>query len=75
MASNPQKVEGDMNITKHSTNTYKVLQAFANKPIFRFGNFKESRLRQGMSISLYEKCFACNHRFTDDEQTYFGTAK
>lgn len=61
-----------MKITKHSTSTYEVLTAKADEPIFQYGNFKESRLKHGMSISRFEKCFSCNHHFTNDEAVYFG---
>lgn len=64
-----------MNITKHVTKTYKVLKAIADKPIFVYGEFKAIRLKRGMSIARFEKCFACNYDFKDDESVYFGCVK
>ena len=61
-----------MKITKKSTNTYNVLQVNSDKPAFVFGEFKEIRAKHGMSISKFEKCFACNHYFTNDESVYFA---
>ena len=62
-----------MKITKHTTTTYELLQVFAYESIY--GSFKESRLRHGLSISRFEKCFACNHHFTEDESVYLGCVK
>ena len=61
-----------MNITKRSTHTYRVLKSMSEKPIFFYGKFKETRLDHGMSIARFEKCFACNHAFADDEPVFFG---
>jgi hypothetical protein len=61
-----------VNITKRSVHTYKVLQALSAAPVFVYGEFKKSRLKHGMSIARFEKCFGCNHAFADDEPVFFG---
>ena len=61
-----------MKITKTTTKAYEVLKAIAEKPVFVYGEFKEIRLKRGMSISRFEKCFDCSHSFADDEPVYFG---
>ena len=61
-----------VNITKRSVNTYKILSVISDNPAFLFGEFKESRIKHGMSTARFEKCFKCNHRFTNDEPVYFA---
>jgi len=64
-----------MNITKRYTNSYEVLKSIADKPIFIFGDFKDIRLKNHMSIAKFKRCFACSHPFVDDEGVYFGCVK
>ena len=62
-----------MNITKKYSKTYNVIHAIASKSFMKFGKFMEIRKRQGMSTARWEKCFACNHDFAEDEDVYMGT--
>jgi len=62
-----------MNITKKYSNTYRVIHAIANKPFMPFGEFMGTRKRMGLSTERWEKCFACNHGFTEEEDVYIGT--
>jgi len=64
-----------MKITKTTTISYEILKVIADKPVFVYGEFKEIRLKRGMSIARFEKCFACDHSFVDDEPVYFGCVK
>ena len=49
-----------------------MLKAILGKPVFTFGKFKEGRKKYNLPISKYEKCFFCNHLFTDGEEAYLG---
>lgn len=62
-----------MNITKKYSNTYEIIHAIASKPFMKFGKFIEARKRRGMSTVMWDKCFGCDHDFTDDEDVYVGT--
>ena len=62
-----------MNITKKYSSSHEVIHAIASKPFMKFGKFMEVRRRNGQTTASWERCFACNHDFTEDEDVYFGT--
>lgn len=60
-------------ITKTRVETFKVLRAYASEPYMKFGTFIKQRKHHGLSTEKWEKCFACEHAFEDDEDIYLGS--
>ena len=57
-----------MLITKTVSKTYEVTFYPYVLPEMTWGEFRESRKKNGMNSSKFKKCFCCNHAFTDDER-------
>jgi len=62
-----------MKLTKTTKKTYEIRQILWEKPMFKWGEFRDSRKKNGMSVSKFEKCFFCGHKFAEEEGMYFGT--
>ena len=62
-----------MKLTKTTTKTYEIKQIVWEKPSFTWGKFRDTRKRNGMSVSAFEKCFFCKHTFAEEEDMYIGT--
>ena len=56
-----------MDVVKIIRKAYKVEQA-TEKPFLKFGTFRETRERLGLSVE--KRCFNCGHNFKDDEYIY-----
>lgn len=56
-----------MEIIKITKRIYKVLDA-NNKTFLKFEQFRKSR--ESIGLSVQRRCFSCNHKFKDDEDTY-----
>lgn len=61
-----------MKVIKVTKRTYEVLDA-ANKPFLKFGQFRTTRERIGLSVQRC--CFNCNHKFKDDDDVYLVILK
>lgn len=62
-----------MNISKVTKFEYNVIAVNAEKPFMKWKPFKDVRLKSGMKIKPYEKCFDCEVCFSDDDDVYFCT--
>lgn len=60
-----------MEIVKVITKRYEVLDV-SPKP-FKFGGFRYVREKMGLSVE--HECFACSHKFDDDEDIYIAIVK
>lgn len=61
-----------MEVIKIIKNVYQVTQA-SEKPFMKFGTFRETRERLGLSVE--RRCFRCGHKFKDDEDIYLVMLK
>lgn len=61
-----------MEVIKIIKNAYQVTQA-SEKPFMKFGTFRETRERLGLSVE--RRCFRCGHKFKDDEDIYLVMLK
>lgn len=61
-----------MEVIKVTKKIYKVLQV-AEKPFLKFGQFRATRERIGLSVQRY--CFNCNRKFKDDDDIYLVMLK
>lgn len=61
-----------MEIVKVITKRYEVLDV-SPKPFFKFGKFKY--LREKIGLSVEHECFACSHKFDDEEDIYLAIVK
>ena len=57
-----------MLITKTVSKTYEVTFYPYVLPEMTWGEFRESREKNGINSSKFKKCFCCNHAFADDER-------
>jgi len=55
-------------ITKTVSKTYEVTFYPYVLPEMTWGEFRESREKNGINSSKFKKCFCCNHAFADDER-------
>jgi len=62
-----------MKLTKTTKKTYEIRQIRWEKPAFKWGKFRDTRKKHGMSVSKFEKCFFCEHKFAEEEDMYIGT--
>lgn len=57
-----------MQITKTTVKKYDVKTACdSTNWNITFGSFKDTRVKNGMSIQQFKKCFICGHKFADNE--------
>ena len=63
-----------MEIVKTITKKYQILDVF-NKPFMKWGIFRQTRERIGLSTNKLQHCFICNHKFTEDEYFYLSPVK
>ena len=56
-----------MDVIKITKNVYTVQQA-VEKPFMKFGTFRATRERLGLSV--IRRCFNCGHKFKDEDDTY-----
>jgi hypothetical protein len=59
--------------TVTKTNIHEITYCSSKKSFMKWGHFKKIRTEHGQSISLYKKCFSCDHKFEDDEDIYVAT--
>ena len=61
-----------MEVVKVTRKVYKCLNA-VEKPFSKFGKFRETRERLGLSVQRC--CFNCRHKFKEDEDIYLAMFK
>ena len=61
-----------MIVEKKTIRRYEVLQV-TSKPFWKFGAFRKTRERIGLSVQRC--CFNCNHKFKDDDDVYLVMLK
>ena len=61
-----------MEVIKIIKNAYQVIQA-SEKPFLKFGQFRTTRERIGLSVQRC--CFNCNHKFKEDDDVYLVMLK
>ncbi len=61
-----------MEVVKVTRKVYKCLNAF-EEPFSKFGKFRETRERLGLSVQRC--CFNCRHKFKEDEDIYLAMFK
>lgn len=62
-----------MKITKTSAKTYEVLGIYPYPPTW--GKFKATREKYHLPVAKFERCFSCNHKFSEDEKLYVMVVK
>ena len=57
-----------MIVTKVKTSRYRVLEVLSKKAFMKFKAYKKIRKKVGLSVQ--DRCFCCNRKFTDKDDTY-----
>ena len=58
-----------------TTRNYEAVFVDGQNPAFVWGQFKEIREKGGMQTKPFESCFACDHKFLDDENIFVCSIK